>query len=60
MLKYVFGVPFLIAVPTVAVGYKRRQDYLKDPVLQRAMQHIKNDQRIIDICGEEVRPGWII
>ena len=24
------------------------------------MQHIRNDQRIIDFCGEEVRPGWII
>ena len=60
MWKYVLGVPFLVGVPTAAVGYKRRQEALKDPVLQRAMQHIRNDQRIIDFCGEEVRPGWII
>lgn len=24
------------------------------------MLQIRNDQRIIDFCGEEVRPGWII
>lgn len=60
MWKYVLGVPFLVGVPTAAVGYKRRQEALNDPVLQRAMQHIRNDQRIIDFCGEEVRPGWII
>jgi hypothetical protein len=60
MWKYALGVPFLIGVPTAVVGYKRRQDALNDPVLQRAMQHIRNDQRIIDFCGEEVRPGWII
>ena len=60
MLKYLLGVPFLVGVPTCAVGYKRRQAALNDPVLQRALLHMRNDQRIIDFCGEEVHPGWII
>jgi Mg-chelatase subunit ChlI len=60
MWKYFLGVPILIGVPTGFIGYRRRQDYLNDPVLKRAMMHIRNDQRIIDFCGEEVRPGWII
>jgi hypothetical protein len=33
MWKYVLGVPFLVGVPTAAVGYKRRQEALNDPVL---------------------------
>lgn len=60
MLKYASVIPFLIGVPTCYVGYKRRQEYLNDPVLKRAMLHIRNDQRIIDFCGEEVKAGWII
>ena len=60
MLKYLFGVPWLIAVPTAVIAYRRRQDHLNDPVLNRALMHIRNDQRIIDFCGEEVKPGWII
>jgi Cytochrome oxidase complex assembly protein 1 len=60
MLKYALGIPVLIAVPTAIIGYKRRQDNLNDPVLNRALMHIRNDQRIIDFCGEEVKPGWII
>jgi hypothetical protein len=43
MLKYILGVPVLIGAPTGLVGYKRRQDNLNDPVLQRALMHIRND-----------------
>ena len=60
MLKYILGVPVLIAVPTAVVGYQKRKANLEDPVLKRALQHIRNDQRIIDFCGEDVNPGWII
>lgn len=60
MLKYILGVPVLIAVPTGFVGYQKRKTHMEDPVFKRALQHIRNDQRIIDFCGEEVRPGWII
>lgn len=60
MLKYAAAIPLLIGVPTGIVGYKRRQEALNDPVFQRAMQHIRNDQRIIDFCGDDVKPGWLI
>ncbi len=43
MWKYVLGVPTLIAIPTGFIGYTRRQEYLNDPVLKRAMLHIRND-----------------
>lgn len=60
MLKYAAAIPFLIGVPTAVVGYKRRQDAINDPVFQRAMQQVRNDQRIIDFCGDDVKPGWLI
>jgi hypothetical protein len=43
MLKYILGVPVLIAVPTTFIGYQRRQEALSDPVLKRALLHIRND-----------------
>ncbi len=60
MFKFIGAVPVLVGVPTAIVGYKRRQDALNDPVLNRALLHLRNDQRIIDFCGEDITPGWII
>lgn len=60
MWKYASVIPFLIGIPTFYGGYLQRQENLNDPVLKRALIKIKNDQRIIDFCGEEVGAGWII
>ena len=42
------------------IGLRRSQDYLNDPFLKRVMLQISNDQRITDLCDEEVRSYWII
>ena len=54
------SLPLVIALPVSYYTYACRRDYLKDPVMQRAMLHLKNDKRVLDFCGEDVRPGWII
>jgi hypothetical protein len=47
-------------VLTGFIGLRRSQDYLNDPFLKRVMLQISNDQRITDLCDEEVRSYWII
>ena len=55
-----------IAVPSSLVlgggvyAYKKRCEYLADPVLQRAIMHLKRDQRVIDFCGENIQPGFLV
>ena len=53
----VFGLAGLSAGSYVL--YKRNE-YLNDPVLQRAILHLDKDKRVIDFCGENVKPGWLI
>ena len=40
--------------------YTKRTEYLADPVLQRALMHLEKDQRVLDFCGETIKPGWLI
>ena len=28
--------------------------------MQRAMLNLQKDKRVIDFCGESIKPGWII
>jgi hypothetical protein len=55
-----------VICPTGIVGaggawfYNRRREYLADPVLQRALLHLRKDQRVTDFCGENIQPGWMI
>eukprot|EP00347_Sterkiella_histriomuscorum_P020837 403336275 len=60
MIKYLLAVPVLIGVPTTIYGIKRRSEFLADPVMQRAILNLQNDKRVIDFCGENIQPGWII
>lgn len=60
MIKYALGVSALIAVPTAAIAYKKRIDNLNDPILHRALINLKKDQRILDFCGEDIKPSWVI
>ena len=50
--------PFGIATPLCFWAYNKRQSNINHPIMQRAMLHIKRDQRIIDFCGENLRPGY--
>ena len=54
------SLPLVIALPTGYYLYAQRRDYLSDPVMKRAMLHLKNDKRVLDFCGEDLKPGWII
>ena len=55
-----------IGVPTLMLGSggyfwnKKRNEYLSDPVLNRALKHLKKDRRVSDFCGDNIEPGWII
>lgn len=55
-----------LGVPAMGLGIagiylnRKRSDYLKDPVLNRALLHLKKDQRVIDFCGDSIEPGWFI
>ena len=40
--------------------HTKRGEYLKDPVLQRGLLHLRKDQRVADFCGENIKPGWMI
>ena len=33
---------------------------MSDPVLIRALEHLKTDKRVVDFCGEDIKPGWMI
>ena len=52
--------PFLVVTPVGAWAYNKRKQHLQHPVMQRAILHIAKDQRIIDFCGEQVKPGYMI
>jgi hypothetical protein len=39
---------------------RKRNEYLQDPVLARALLHLAKDQRVADFCGEDIMPGWMI
>lgn len=55
-----------IGVPTAALGgggfylHTKRTEYLQDPVLTRALLHLKKDYRVADFCGEQIEAGWMI
>ena len=38
----------------------KRNEYLSDPVLSRALKHLAKDQRVADFCGEDIKPGFMI
>ena len=40
--------------------YQRRKEYLRDPVLQRGLLHLRKDQRVADFCGDNIKPGWMV
>jgi len=53
-------------LPTSLVGgsgyffYYKRNEYLQDPVLSRALLQLKKDYRVVDFCGQSLEPGWMI
>lgn len=59
-LKLSYGLPFVVTVPTGYYAYAKRKEYLNDPIMRRALLNLKNDRRIVDFCGEDVKPGYII
>ena len=40
--------------------YNKRKQDLDHPVAQYAMQILYSDKRVMDFCGEEVKPGWYV
>ena len=54
------ALPGGLFVGGAAFLYYKRSQYLADPVLQRAILHLKNDQRVIDFCGENIKPGLLV
>ena len=52
--------PGLVLGPGGYWLYSKRRESLNHPVFQRGLLHLQNDQRIVDFCGEGVKPGWWI
>lgn len=52
--------PFLLIGPGGFWAYNKRKRALNHPIMQRALLQLKQDQRIIDFCGENVKPGYWI
>ena len=50
--------PFITIGPLGFWAYNKRKSNIDHPIMQRAMLHIKRDQRIIDFCGDNLRPGY--
>ncbi len=54
------ALPATVMLAGGAYMYKKRSEYLADPVLQRAIMHLKKDQRVIDFCGNDIKPGFLV
>ena len=54
------GVPTAIASSTALYFKLKRDEYLSDPVLTRAIAHLKKDYRVVDFCGQELQPAFMI
>jgi hypothetical protein len=52
--------PLLVVTPVGYWAYNKRQTAINHPVMQRAFMHIKKDQRVLDFCGESIKPGYWI
>ena len=47
----------LLFLPSVWYYYKERKKKINHPIMQRALTHLQNDQRVVDFCDEDVKPG---
>jgi len=54
------AIPSALIVGGGAYAYTKRCEYLADPVLQRAFLHLKKDQRVLDFCGDNIQPGFLV
>ena len=54
------GVPTVLASSTALYFKLKRDEYLADPVLTRAIAHLKKDYRVVDFCGQELQPAFMI
>jgi len=45
------GVPTALATSTALYFKIKRDEYLNDPVLSRAIAHLRKDYRVVDFCG---------
>ena len=52
--------PFVVIAPAGYWAYNKRKNALRHPVMARAYAHLLKDQRIIDFCGENIKPGYWI
>lgn len=59
-LKY-----FVISIPVTLAGtgayfYFDRVQKLDHPVAKRALKVLQADKRVVDFCGDNIKPGWFI
>lgn len=45
------GVPTALASSAAVYLKMKRDEYMGDPVLARALAHLKKDYRVVDFCG---------
>ena len=60
MLMAKISSPFVVATPFGLWAWNKRRTYLRHPVLQRALMHLNQDQRVLDFCGNQIKPGYWI
>ena len=58
ILKY--SSPVLMVTPIGYWLYNKRRTALQHPVMHRALLHLQMDNRIVDFCGENIKPGYWI
>ena len=52
--------PLVLIGPAGYWAYNKRQTNIVHPVMERALLHLKQNQNIVDYCGEDLRVGYWI
>jgi hypothetical protein len=53
-------IPFIVASPVGYWAYNKRQTAISHPVMTRSFLHLAKDQRVVDFCGSNLKPGYWI
>ena len=60
MLFLKMSSPFVVGAPIGYWAYNKRVTTLKHPAMNRALLQLQRDQRVIDFCGDNLKPGYWI
>ena len=60
ILKYfAYSTPLVIGA-TSYLFFENRKSKLDNPITERALKVLQSDKRVVDFCGDNIQPGWVI